>query len=664
VAKNPSESRFIDPYFLGPYAENDGLFEKLLLQFVRDHVYWRRNFHPEDKPPIPTSAQYQPHYLDFVARLDQELHRLSATLKQAVPLFHPRYLGHMASDVLLPGLLAQIITSLYNPNNVSEDVAPTTVENEIRAARQLAQMFGMSASEESGAWGYLTSGGTLANFASLRNFTALKFYPLAMAEAARRTGLSFPPAGPQSRPIYEYAPWELVNFPIEAVIDLRRSYFEHVRSSGSADQLKGFADAVHSERIETLGLASFLAKHNDISRVRVLMTASAHYSWAKGMKLTGLGTANLIEIAIDDHMRMDIDHLAEVLDSCQRRKEPILQVVGALGTTEFGTVDPIDRILEQRSRFQNEGLYFPVHVDAAWGGYLTSMFRDPDGSLVPREELRREFRYFPSDAVYRAFSCAGRADSITVDPHKLGYIPYPAGAYICRHREIIEFVAQDAPYVFDVAKQATQRELLYGLGQYILEGSKPGSTAAAVYVTHQVLPLNREGFGRLLGQTVHASEYFYDRVCAMRKRLEFIARLSIPFPTDSNVICLCANPAANRNLAVANRFVRQLFSTLKVTPDQPIQTKEYFVSYTSLDRRRTGERQSHRVLEELGIDPTTFCDTVEDPNGEADHVFLLRHTLMNPWLLFPDDDGTNTVDRYLTFLEELIRNLCPRDGEE
>jgi hypothetical protein len=138
----------------------------------------------------------------------------------------------------------------------------------------------------------------------------------------------------------------------------------------------------------------------------------------------------------------------------------------------------------------------------------------------------------------------------------------------------------------------------------------------------------------------------------------------LPFPTDSNVICLCANPVVNRDLAVANRFVRQLFSALKVTPGQPIQTKEYFVSYTSLDRRRTGEAQSHRILAELGVDPATFRHTAEDPNAQADHIFLLRHTLMNPWLLFADDDGRNTLDRYLAFLEERIRKLCQRDGEE
>jgi len=118
IAK-PAAPTFLSPYFLGTCAENDQLLERLLLQFVRDHVYWRRNFHPKDKPPVATSVQFQPFYLDFVAKLDQELHLLSADLKQAVP----RYLGRMASDVLLAGLLTQMITSLYNPNNVCEDIA-------------------------------------------------------------------------------------------------------------------------------------------------------------------------------------------------------------------------------------------------------------------------------------------------------------------------------------------------------------------------------------------------------------------------------------------------------------------------------------------------------------------------------------------------------------
>jgi hypothetical protein len=33
------------PCFLGPYDENDSLPEKLTVEFLRDHVYWRRNAH-------------------------------------------------------------------------------------------------------------------------------------------------------------------------------------------------------------------------------------------------------------------------------------------------------------------------------------------------------------------------------------------------------------------------------------------------------------------------------------------------------------------------------------------------------------------------------------------------------------------------------------------
>jgi glutamate/tyrosine decarboxylase-like PLP-dependent enzyme len=72
---------------------------------------------------------------------------------------------------------------------------------------------------------------------------------------------------------------------------------------------------------------------------------------------------------------------------------------------------------------------FGVHVDAGWGGYLTSVFRRPDGSFASREEMRRSFRYFPSVHVCEAFKELPEADSSTVDPHKLGYVPYPAGTF-------------------------------------------------------------------------------------------------------------------------------------------------------------------------------------------------------------------------------------------
>ena len=152
----PQRSRHaLDACFLGPYGENDALLEKLVVEFLRDHVYWRRNFHPEDPPAIPTHAYLDPGYQDFEARLRRELHQLSAALKKSVPFHSPRYLGHMVSDLLIPGLAAQILTLPYNPNNVSEDAAPVTVDLEVQVGLQLARMLPGSTCLTAGRRGWL-----------------------------------------------------------------------------------------------------------------------------------------------------------------------------------------------------------------------------------------------------------------------------------------------------------------------------------------------------------------------------------------------------------------------------------------------------------------------------------------------------------------------------
>ena len=134
-----SDQANIYPFFVGAYGENDEFLEKILLEFLRDHIYWRRNFHPEDQWRIPTQAQYSDDFLESIAKMKQELHSLSTKLKRSTPLFSPRYIGHMSSDLLLPGLLAQLITTLYNPNNVAPDVAPVTVPLEIEVGLQLSE---------------------------------------------------------------------------------------------------------------------------------------------------------------------------------------------------------------------------------------------------------------------------------------------------------------------------------------------------------------------------------------------------------------------------------------------------------------------------------------------------------------------------------------------
>ena len=648
----------LSPWFLGAYGENAQVLEELVVDFLRDHVYWRRNLHPESEPPIAASAYYDERAVEFRTTLRKEMLRLSADLKRSVPFFSPRYMGHMASDLLLPGLIAKLVTTLYNPNNVSEEASPATLDKELEVGMQLARMVGYATDEGASpaAWGHLTSGGTVANYEGLRNLLAVKLYPLALAAGAQARGIELgglEALGAAS--LGECTPWALANLSVEQAVALRDEALGHAERQLERQQLVGLVEAIEQARWEALGAVGFFAEHPELEVPLVLVPSSAHYSWEKAMKLLGLGTRQLVALRTDRNMRMDVGHLREVLEEALEARRPVRACVGVLGTTEFGTLDPLKEIVALREQMHRQGLFFGVHVDAAWGGYLHTVFRRPDGGLHSRDVLRKEFHYFPSQTVYDTFAAMAKADSVTIDPHKLGYLPYPAGAYVGRNRAVIDFVAHGAAYVFDVADQdrRTTTERLRHLGQYILEGSKPGSAAAAAYLTHRVLPLHSEGFGQILKQTIRSCEYFYDTVGEFAERVSDRVRVVVPFEPDSNLICLALNPVDNQALAPMNRFGRALFAGMRVDPKVPVQNRPFFGSYTSLLASRWPPEQAAGLLRELGVAPEDFQRVPTEEARQDDHIFLLRHTLMNPWLMF-DEDGKNYIDRYLDFLEGLI----------
>ncbi|UGB39558.1 pyridoxal phosphate-dependent decarboxylase family protein [Frateuria soli] len=628
----------LDACFLGPYGENDTLLEKLLVEFLRDHVYWRRNFHPEDPPAIATSAASHPDYLAFESRMRRELHQLSAALKKSVPFHSPRYIGHMASDLLLPGLAAQMLTLPYNPNNVSEDAAPVTVDLEVQAGLQLARMLGYphDPARPDCAFGHLTSGGTVANYQALRLALALKAFPVAL-RAAQVPDLVLPEDD-----------WSAFNLSPAASIALLEQWQRWLAALAPPVRAQWRA-WVEAERIEQRGLAGFFAAHPQLRVPRVLAPITAHYSWSKGAKLLGLGRDSL-ELLPTRDMRLDADALGGRLRQLARAREPVLLCVAVLGGTEYGTIDPVHEVLRARETSRAEGLDFAVHVDAAWGGYLATVFRREDGGLRPREEVAADYAHFPAPEVHAAFAALGDTDSVTVDPHKLGYLPYGAGAFVCRDHRAMALLAERADYVFHGATPDDYLARYRNLGQYIPEGSKPGATAAAVYVTHKVLPLDHAHFGRLPRATLQAAEAFHARARRFADEMAGRVQVLVPFAPDSNLVCLALNPHGNRDVARANAFVRALHDELRCDVRQPLQVKEFFGSVTSLRPDVLGQAQTRRILDALGLDPATLED------GE-DHLLILRHTLMNPYLI-DHENGISYIDRYFDHLGRRLLALA------
>src|SRR5690606_40263225 len=128
--------------------------------------------------------------------------------------------------------------------------------------------------------GHLTSGGTTANYQALRLALAMKAFPLAL-RAARVPDLALPADD-----------WSAFNLPGDAIVDLLGAWQRWLAAQPAARQAH-WRTAVEHARIEQLGVAGFFAAHPDLRVPRVLAPITAHYSWRKGLKLLGLGRAQL-----------------------------------------------------------------------------------------------------------------------------------------------------------------------------------------------------------------------------------------------------------------------------------------------------------------------------------------------------------------------------------
>jgi glutamate/tyrosine decarboxylase-like PLP-dependent enzyme len=603
--------------FLGPKGENADVFERLLLEAFRDHVFWRRNFHPEDGFQVREAEKQAPEYERSLSTLSEELMGLLGELKAGVPFFSPRYIGHMSSDLTMASMIGYFATMLYNPNNVAAEASPVTTRMELEVADQLARMIGYDPARQ---WGHLTSGGTVANFEALWVARNVKYLPVAVRWAAAETGVAGltvgTPRGARA-PIDELGVWELLNVMPEDAMDLADEFRARLGDDGRATE----ALAHHS--LAGLGYQDFghrlLSEFGDaLPSAAVLVPSTAHYSWEKICRALGIGGAHLIHVPVDRRFRMDPAALEETVHRLAERRQPIIACVSVIGTTEESAVDRLDLIADVRDRAARElGVAFHLHADAAWGGYAASITRAPGGGRRSYEDALAAYapEAWPEEGVYRALCALERTDTVTIDPHKLGFIPYPAGAVSFRDMRVRELVAVDAPYLFHRGAS----EWGY-IGRFIFEGSKPGAAAAGVWMSHKVLPLDGTGYGRLIGETARGALLLHRRLASGDWAPFTLVPLPLP---DLNIVCFAIGHPSLTTLEETNAFAGRVYAAMSVTGERSARQLDYFVTKTELRSREYGHA-ADPILEALGF--------THDDYLRAGGVGVIRCTVMDPFL--------------------------------
>ncbi len=631
-------------WFLGPRAENAALLEQLVTEALRDHVFWRRNFHPEDGLTIRESDKRSPGYEQAVGTLTQELMGLLAALKRDVPFFSGRYKGHMIYEPTLAAQVGYIAAMLYNPNNIAAEAAPVTTGLELEVAADLVRMIGYEAGP---AWGHLTSGGTVANFEALWIARNIHYLPIAITGAARSLGVALDVTLPDgsTAPLESLPLWALLNITGASALDL----LEALQRSAPPKDVRTALDA-HS--LASVGYQEYGVRlghwyGDSLPPAVVLVAATAHYSWEKIVRALGIGGSQLVFVPVDRCCRLDCDALWSQLQGLAARRTPVLACISVCGTTEESAVDRLDEVVEVRRRAQAElGLAFHLHADACYGGYAAAITRRADGSRRPAQEARaRTGLDWPDDGLVRALGALAQTDSVSIDPHKLGYIPYPAGAFLLRDRRGRDLVAVDPPYLTEAA--GTPANDATFLGRYIFEGSKPGAAAASVWLSHKVLPLDERGYGYLIERTAMGARRLHAALA--NADLGAFRTVMLPEP-DINIVCFLLTAGTLTSLAAVNALNEGIFSRMSMRGDQQ---PEYMITRTRFQTPMY-DGAIAPLLAELG------AGSVEEwKAGGAEGLVVLRATVMDPFMA--DEHGTDHVAGFISALgRAAIATAIPR----
>ena len=592
-------------YMIGPKAENMEIFRSLILEALDDHMYWRRNFHPEDKHVISAADQSKEGYRKFTDNLRDLMFEFLSEAKEGVPFFSPRYIGHMNTDLLLPALVGYFSAMLYNQNNVAGESSPVTVRLEGEVIDMLLKMVGMDPrgkgerGHEQGGWGYLCSGGTAANIYSLwvaRNFRTL---PIAMRLAIENKKdvseddkqiqkilgeIQCHTAKGEEKTIRCMTAWELANIPTDELYRLRvRARNDIIEKFRIIDKRKAIeADTlidklINPFTIQRLGDHGFRSKALELfpeeeslfkKPWRVYVSENTHYSWLKAANILGLGQDCIVKVPHLDSFDIDVEELKARLKKDLKNRNWALMVASNFGTTEEGALDNLPKVRKMLNKLQEKSAGTVWwHVDAAYGGYLGAMMRrdlnddnmvevgnniDKKGTLkhwlakcceaigVSREDAcaliemseSKEGSWLSWDELINRTAGMSQADSITMDPHKLGYIPYSAGALLLRRGIAAEVVSCDAPYLW---LQDGDPDAF--VGRFTLEGSRPGAVAAACWLAHSAIPLDQSGHGKILALSILSARQLYQTLQKYLVNSDTNEQVALLHQPHMNMIC-------------------------------------------------------------------------------------------------------------------------------
>ncbi|MCJ7595124.1 MAG: pyridoxal-dependent decarboxylase [Desulfobacterales bacterium] len=322
-------------------------------------------------------------------------------------------------------------------------------------------------------------------------------------------------------------------------------------------------------------------RHYGYTRGVILVSSRGHYSIKKAANLLGLGEENVVSIPVDREHRIDVKRLSQKIKSLKgrrgREKTKIIAIVGIAGTTETGNIDNLDRLGDLSAEI---GCHF--HADACWGG--SALLVDEYRPLLKGIE---------------------KADSVSIDAHKLLYCPMSLGLVLFKSERDLNAMRQVSQYII--------RRNSVDIGRFTIEGSR---SFASLKPWAALKIIGREGYGLLFRSA-------RDNTTSLKDILDGCGNFEILNSPELFILIYRFIPQSAK---------RQILQWL----EQKASTR----NREKIQRLETDIKKVNRIVNALNVklhkalrrDDTNFVSrtTLESTRYRPQNIVVLRAVLINP----------------------------------
>ena len=237
----------------------------------------------------------------------------------------------------------------------------------------------------------------------------------------------------------------------------------------SMDSWDYYLDRVFSTDTKKKGLPP------EYSTLRLYTSEISHFSMDKACHIMGLGYDSVRKIPVDDKCRIDLKAFERMVEEDRAKGLHPFCAVATIGTTDFGSIDPIGGMREICDRY---GIH--LHADAAYGSgaIMSTTYKSRLGDL-------------------------SLADSITIDFHKMFLLPISCSAVLMKNGKKLECFQLHADYL--------NREEDEEDGYINLVGKSMQTTRRfdALKVLMAFQTRGREGFDRMITKVIDNASHFF-----------------------------------------------------------------------------------------------------------------------------------------------------------